>query len=105
MGKQGFFFAHKVVNEDSARRIDSFFDRFGYAVKRVSPVIRKARKYYTYVKTIGCTLSGGVPSDDEDKITQLHDAGITYWNVAQVQTDNKQIGDFSLGALNSPLVG
>lgn len=105
MGKQGFFFAHKVVNEDSARRIDSFFDRFGYAVKRVSPVIRKARTYYTYVKTIGCTLSGGVPSDDEDKITQLHDAGITYWNVAQVQTDNKQIGDFSLGALNSPLVG
>ena len=105
MGKQGFFFAHKVVNEDSARRIDSFFDRFGYSVKRISPVNRKTRKYFTYVKTVGCVLAGGVPSDDEDKICALHDAGITYWNVAQVQTDNKQIGDFSLGAANSPLVG
>ena len=96
---QGFYFAHKVVNESSARLIDSFFDRFGYAVKQIATVSRKNRKYYTYVKTVGCTIKGGVPSDDEDKICTLHDNGITYWDTSQTTS----VGDFSLASGNTPL--
>ena len=102
MNIQGFFFANKVVNESSARIIDSYFDRFGYAISKISEVNMKNRKYFTYIKTVGCTLVGGVPSDDEDMICSLHDTGITYWDASQCKTDNKQIGDFSLASLNTP---
>ena len=95
---QGFYFAHKVINESSARLIDSFFDRFGYAIKKITSVSRKNRKYFTYIKTVGCTLHGGVPSEDEDLICKLHDNGITYWDSSQTSA----IGNFNLAVGNIP---
>lgn len=96
---QGFYFAHKVINEASARMIDSFFDRFGYAIKQITTISRKNRKYFTYIKTVGCTLHGGVPSEDEDLICKLHDAGITYWDSSQTNS----IGNFNLAVGNIPV--
>lgn len=95
---QGFYFAHKVINESSARLIDSFFDRFGYAIKQITSISRKNRKYFTYIKTVGCTLHGGVPADDEDLICKLHDNGITYWDSSQTSA----IGNFNLAVGNIP---
>lgn len=95
---QGFYFAHKVINEASARMIDSFFDRFGYAIKQITSISRKNRKYFTYIKTVGCTLHGGVPADDEDLICKLHDNGITYWDSSQTSA----IGNFNLAVGNIP---
>lgn len=95
---QGFYFAHKVINEASARMIDSFFDRFGYAIKQITSISRKNRKYFTYIKTVGCTLHGGVPSEDEDLICKLHDNGITYWDSSQTSA----IGNFNLAVGNIP---
>ena len=95
---QGFYFAHKVINESSARLIDSFFDRFGYAIKKITSISRKNRKYFTYIKTVGCTLHGGVPSEDEDLICKLHDNGITYWDSSQTSA----IGNFNLAVGNIP---
>ena len=97
---QGFYFAHKIINESSARLIDSFFDRFGYAIKQITTISRKNRKYFTYIKTVGCTLHGGVPSEDEDLICKLHDAGITYWDSSQA---GGAIGNFSLAVGNIPV--
>ena len=95
---QGFYFAHKVINESSARMIDSFFDRFGYAIKKITSISRKNRKYFTYIKTVGCTLHGGVPSEDEDLICKLHDNGITYWD----SSETSAIGNFNLAVGNIP---
>lgn len=96
---QGFYFAHKVINESSARLIDSFFDRFGYAIKQITTISRNNRKYFTYIKTAGCTIHGGVPSEDEDLICKLHDAGITYWDSRETQA----IGNFALAVGNIPV--
>jgi hypothetical protein len=95
---QGFYFAHKVINESSARVIDSFFDRFGYAIKKITSVSRKNRKYFTYIKTVGCTLHGSVPAEDEDLICKLHDNGITYWD----SSETSAIGNFNLAVGNIP---
>lgn len=99
---QGFYFAHKVINESSARLIDSFFDRFGYAIKKITSISRKNRKYFTYIKTVGCTLHGGVPADDEDLICKLHDNGITYWDSNQTIAAGGAIGNFNLAVGNIP---
>ena len=104
MNAHGFYFAKVIINESNARIIDSYFDRFGYAVKRIDEVYRKNRIYYTYVKTIGCTIVGGVPSDDEEKICSLHDTGITYWDAKTAVLNSVQIGDYSQAAINLPII-
>ena len=107
MGVLTFYFAHKVINEDNARRIDSFFDRFGYAVNQVQVPHQCARTYYTYLKTAGCSIHGtaygSVPADDEELICRIHDQGVTYWNGSNATS--AYVGDFSVAAQNLPLGG
>lgn len=106
MGYQGFYGARKCVNPSDARSIDSFFDMFGYAIKAIQEPVRKNRKYYTYIKTIGCVIDEsvgsafyGIPREDANKICKLHDEGITYWDASETSL----IGSYSLASANVPL--
>ena len=119
MQTQGFYFAHKVVNEASARIIDSFFDRFGYAIKKIQEPARKTRKYFTYLKTLGCVIeerqwastggNEGIPAEDARLICKLHDRGITYWDEAYLAEHatiggkTYRIGDYSIAPYNLPI--
>ena len=96
---QAFYFARAMVNESSARLIDSFFDRFGYAVNRIKEPKRKTRRFFTYVKTIGCTITGSIPADDESEICRIHDSGVTYWDTSET----RDVGNFNLASSNLPI--
>ena len=102
---QGFYFGVLVVNESTARSIDAFFDEFGYAIRQIQEPRRKNRRFFTYVKTVGCSLAintamgGGIPADDANKICQLHDKGITYWDASETSL----IGDYALASTNTPI--
>ena len=105
-GKQQFFAGRFSITADYAKVIDDFFTRFGYAIRALAVPIRNARPRWTYLKTIGCTvsvyaggqtISGGVPADDLKKIVSIYDAGITWWRYRQ----DMDLGNYSLD--NSPV--
>lgn len=102
MGNMGIWFARMSVNSEFARMIDSYFDMFGYAQKRVMQPVRKARQIWTYVKTVGCVIEGSVPADDANRICKIHDNGITYWDVEN--NPNITVGNYLLGASNVPVL-
>lgn len=102
MGYMGIWSARMSVTSQFARMIDSYFDMFGYAQKKVMQPVRKARQIWTYVKTIGCVIEGSVPADDANKICKLHDNGITYWDVEN--NPNITVGNYMLGASNIPVL-
>lgn len=98
LGRVGFTFYHLSVNRQIAEIIDDYFDKFGYAVKRVKTINRNAREEWTYVKTIGCTIESTNPSFSinqsfEKEITAIYDNGITFWadpaHVAQYDRRNR----------------
>lgn len=107
METQGFYFGKRIINESSARTIDAFFDMYGYAIKRIVEPVRKNRRYYTFIQTIGCVLDASVPADDANYIATIHDHGITYWDAEEVpispSTGYPGIGDYSLAGLNIPI--
>lgn len=83
-GELGVSIYQKYVCEDDAKRIDSFFDRYGYAVEEVRPIQwgsgQTGRPDYNYMKTRGCNVVGRIPADDKAKLNGLFDKGITIWN-------------------------
>lgn len=91
---QSFFVGRMSVSENYARVIDDYFTRYGYAQKRVMTPIRDARAKWTYIKTIGCTISGTIPADSEKKIQSIYDNGITFW------INPSEVGNFDL---NNPV--
>lgn len=82
-GELGVAIHQKHVTLEDAKRIDSFFDRYGYEVDRIEPLSWKRRTNYDYIKTRGCNVTGVIPADDKRKLNALFDAGITIWHSYQ----------------------
>ena len=79
-GMNNVFYSRMSITQEYARMIDDYFTMYGYAVKRCKVPNRNARPHWNYVKTLGCTLTGSVPSDAMRHLCQIYDRGITFWN-------------------------
>lgn len=79
-----FTFYKKHIRPEYARIIDEYFDMYGYATHRVGVPNRNARRCYTYVKTVGCSIHGDLPSDDIIDIQNLFNRGIRFWRSTAV---------------------
>ena len=94
LGRQTFTFEKKTITKEYAKTIDNFFSMFGYATKKLKVPNRNSRPHWNYVKTLGCTIKGSIPQDDQKVICAIHDKGVTYWK------NGSEVGDYSLD--NSP---
>lgn len=79
-----FNFYNKHIKAEYARIIDDYFDMYGYAVHRVGTPNRAARRCWTYIKTVGCSLHGNFPADDLMAIQNLFNNGIRFWKPSAV---------------------
>ena len=78
------------IREEYARIVDSYWDKFGYPVRRVKVPAYTARPKWNYIKTIGCTAVGKIPTDDLATICTIFDKGITWWNKTATVGDYTQ---------------
>ena len=82
------------IHYDYAKRIDAYFDRYGYAVKEVKTPVYDNRPVWNFIKTNGCTLNrtANVPAAFEREVCACFDRGITFWKnagqVGQYTADN-----------------
>lgn len=88
--KQQYYGGRCSVTAQYARIIDDYFTMFGYATRRCKKPNRNSRPHWNYVKTIGCTITGSVPSDDLKKICNIYDKGITFWK------NGAEVGNYGL---------
>lgn len=95
-----FYYGRMSVNSQVARRIDDFFDMYGYATNMLTIPNRNGRPHWNYVKTIDCNIHGSVPADDMRKICQIYDKGVTFWNdgseVGMYYLDNRPVSPMSV---------
>ena len=84
------------VTPEYARKIDSFFTKYGYATNELKiPNLQRGepkRHYWNYLKVKNCMLHGLIPSDVEDHLERIYENGITMWTVYNNQVD---VGDYS----------
>lgn len=68
------------ITPEYAEVIDHYFNCFGYATHIVKVPNVTGRQNWNYVQTKGCTISGNIPTEAEEKITQIFDRGVTFWH-------------------------
>ena len=76
----GFELKQMTIKREYAIIIDQYFSKFGYACHQIKVPNRNARTNWTYTKTVGCELTGNIPSDDASMIKSIYDHGITFWS-------------------------
>jgi len=96
-GRPAFEVYFKELAPEYANMIDDYFSMYGYKVNTIKTPSLNNRKWYTYVKTQGCNLSGGMPNDVSVKIKSIFDNGVTWWKSSCVM-----IGNYNLMADNTP---
>ena len=69
-----------TIKEEYAKIIDDYFSMFGYKVNSVKLPNINGRRYWNYVKTIGCNLIADIPQKDIEKIKEIFNNGITFWH-------------------------
>ena len=90
-----FYFKQMQVTPQYAHIIDEYFDKYGYATKRVKVPNIKSRPHWNYAKTQNCCITGnGCNNNDITEIKNIFNNGITFWKNAS------EIGNYSLD--NSP---
>lgn len=89
-------FRNKHITAEFAKIIDDYFSAFGYACGEIKAVSPNNRRYFTFVKTCGCSLKyPPFPHDVESEICSILDNGITFWK------DHDNIGNIALN--NTPI--
>lgn len=105
MGRYEFRQYKMQIREFEARKLDTFFDMFGYSMNRVMNVNRNSRPVYNYVKTEGCTIiqnqignaSSGANANVIADLQKIYDNGITFWK----PNSGFNVGDYSMSARNA----
>lgn len=87
-GMLDYCFMHKKIRPEYARIIDGYWDAYGYPQRLEMVPNRTARRYFTYVKTIGCHVRGNISAETNKKICDIYDHGIRFW-----KPDARHIGD------------
>lgn len=78
-GTQGFRCYRAHIHPTYIKIIDDYFTKYGYAIRRVKIPNTHVRENWTYCKTIGCTVTGSMPAEDESIICRIYDKGITFF--------------------------
>lgn len=69
---------------NSARRLDWFFDVYGYQIDQLRLPNINSRPSWNYLKTIGACMGGGIPADKLAIMNKCLDNGITFWHTEGV---------------------
>ena len=89
VGRQTFTYYYKCITKEYAQQIDDFFTCYGYRINRVMTPNLRARKAFTFVKTVGCKITGAMSNEDMTAIQSIFDNGITFW------TNPNKVGDYT----------
>lgn len=100
-GTQGFRCYRAHIHPTYIKIIDDYFTKYGYAIRRVKTPNTHVRQYWTYTKTVGCTITGSLPADDERIITQIYDKGITFFTNEEAIKKQNSLDNPTLLSLQS----
>ena len=81
------------MEETQRDRILEYLQMYGYAINKYSRISINSRKYFTFVRTKICKVTGAnIPHKDLKEIKEIFNGGITFWNMDNVT----KIGDYQV---------
>lgn len=76
-------FSRYSIKFEFAKRIDLYFDMYGYLINEVKVPNLNSRPNWNYVKTIGSNIVGNIPQMDLLALKNIFDNGVTLWHNSQ----------------------
>ena len=88
LGEKTIMDCQKCICKEDAKRIDMYFTQYGYAVNTLKkPDFTNTKFFHHFVQTQNCIISGGAPASVCEKLQEIFNRGITFW-------DSDSIGNY-----------
>ena len=81
------------IRREYARRIDKYFDFYGYRICDMSNMLTnptKTRSNWNFIKTLDVNITGDIPEGDMQRLKALFNNGFTIWHTTQYFMDYTQ---------------
>lgn len=79
----GVYIIKKQIKAEYIKKLEDFFNMYGYKVNEVKIPNFHTRQYWNYVQTSSCIITGNFNNEDLNELKAIFDNGITLWH-----TDN-----------------
>ena len=89
-GKLGFTCYGMKIKNSMMRKIDSYFEMYGYSTNELKVPNMDSRPHWNFVKTAWANISGNIPADDIVKLKEIFNNGITFWK------NPSEVGNYTL---------
>jgi hypothetical protein len=80
----GLYLIKKQIRPEYQKKLEDFFNIFGYKKNEVKIPNFHTRQYWNYVQTAGCTITGNFNNEDINELKSIFDNGITFWHTDDV---------------------
>ena len=87
--KMGIRFYAISCKREFAEIADSFFEMYGYPIKKIEIPNLHSRSTWNYVKTSDCNFTGCIDLNQLKELRAIFDRGVTLWHT-------NDIGNYSL---------
>lgn len=86
----GFTIWERSIKREYAEMIDQYFDKYGYAQRKMYTPNLLNRPHWSYLQTVGCNIKGNINNSDLIAIKGIYDNGVTTWDSLE------NVGNYSL---------
>lgn len=79
-----FYFIKKQIKPEYMRKLNDYFNAYGYKVNEVKQPNLHTRRYWNFVQTIDCNIKADMNFADLHQIKKIFDNGITLWHTNDI---------------------
>lgn len=83
-GFRGVYVIKKQIKPEYQRLLEDFFNMYGYKTNEVKIPNFHTRKYWNYVQTSSCVITGNFNNEDLQELKNIFDNGITLWHTDDI---------------------
>ena len=73
-------FTRYTIKYQFAKRIDDYFNMYGYQTNELKTPNLNNRPYWNYIKTVGINILADIPQEDLQEIKDMYNNGVTLWH-------------------------
>lgn len=85
----GVYVIKKQIKPEYIKLLEDFFNMYGYKTNEVKVPNFHTRRYWNYVQTASCVITGNFNNEDLQELKNVFDNGITLWHDDDIGNYNR----------------
>lgn len=89
-GYKGLYVIKKQIKKEYQRKLEDYFNMFGYKQNEVKKPNFHTRKHWNYIQTEDCIILGDINNEDLNDVKKIFNDGVILWHTDDIGNFDKE---------------